>query len=331
MDLVDRVHALAWHPRRPVLAFGGRAERLVLYDFAAGVAGSQDVAEKSMQMLSWHPGGEWLALGDEEGALHKVRVRGREIESTWQDAGYEPRCDGVAVSPDGRLMAATSLNSGVRLYDVSARQPRQVNADADPSRSYCVAWSPDSQHLACGTWNHKVHIWTRDLQPVATIDEATPGEIRDLVFDATGRRLLVGGGTGSNNAVVCWDLTGREIARTAIAGLVQGVARDPQSGQIAAAAWDNKVHLLSPDAGRLLSTLEGHSQKVWAVDFDATGQWLASAGDDGDIRLWNAQTGELLHILSLSTDRVVLPFAAPAEDLVLTLEEKHRRRLAQGL
>jgi len=46
--------------------------------------------------------------------------------------------------------------------------------------------------------------------------------------------------------------------------------------------------------GRLLHRLEGHQGRVWSVAFAAEGGRLASASDDGTVRVWNVESGKLL-------------------------------------
>ncbi|MCS6835610.1 MAG: protein kinase [Anaerolineae bacterium] len=41
-------------------------------------------------------------------------------------------------------------------------------------------------------------------------------------------------------------------------------------------------------------TLEGHEGRVWSVAYSSDGRLIASGGQDSTIRLWNAQTGQLL-------------------------------------
>ena len=43
------------------------------------------------------------------------------------------------------------------------------------------------------------------------------------------------------------------------------------------------------------TTLEGHSKCVWLVAYSPTGDRIVSASYDETIRLWDAQTGVLLH------------------------------------
>ena len=52
------------------------------------------------------------------------------------------------------------------------------------------------------------------------------------------------------------------------------------------------------------ATLEGHTDNIWSVAFRPNGLMLASASWDQTVRLWNVNTGRLLHTLRGHTDAV---------------------------
>jgi WD40 repeat protein len=41
-------------------------------------------------------------------------------------------------------------------------------------------------------------------------------------------------------------------------------------------------------------TLKGHALGIWAVDFAPDGKALVSAGEDGRVHVWDAETGQPL-------------------------------------
>ncbi|RXM31383.1 putative cytosolic iron-sulfur protein assembly protein CIAO1 [Acipenser ruthenus] len=57
---------------------------------------------------------------------------------------------------------------------------------------------------------------------------------------------------------------------------------------LASASYDNSVKLYKEDDDDWVcrDTLEGHESTVWSVDFDKSGQRLASCSDDKTVKIW---------------------------------------------
>jgi len=68
------------------------------------------------------------------------------------------------------------------------------------------------------------------------------------------------------------------------------------NNKIASAGSDFKINLWGYDSGKLLQTLNGHTDRVWDVDFSSDGKYLLSAGDS-TVRLWDSYSGKLITIL----------------------------------
>ncbi|RUS32323.1 WD40-repeat-containing domain protein [Jimgerdemannia flammicorona] len=57
---------------------------------------------------------------------------------------------------------------------------------------------------------------------------------------------------------------------------------------------DDKSYLWRADTGDQMFELTGHTDSVTAVGFNTTGEYVASGGMDGKVKVWKVATGELL-------------------------------------
>jgi RNA polymerase sigma factor (sigma-70 family) len=57
------------------------------------------------------------------------------------------------------------------------------------------------------------------------------------------------------------------------------------------------------DRGRPIRTLSGHKDRVTSVAYASDGRWIATAGWDGTVRLWDAQTGKEVRCLDMPATR----------------------------
>lgn len=176
---------------------------------------------------------------------------------------------GVALSPDGRLVAAAVTDAGpgrtpVRLWDVSnPSAPRELTVPANqPAKVASLAFSPDGRMLALGLGNGRVRLWE---------------------IPATGAPRTLR------------TLTGHK-------GAVDSVAFAPSGKLLASAGLDGTVRLwdpLDPERTSALAKVAGgepnarlSQEKILRrVSFSPDGKTLAGPGDSKDIvfRLWDVQ------------------------------------------
>jgi len=122
-------------------------------------------------------------------------------------------------------------------------------------------------------------------------------EVTTAAFDATGRRVVVGGRDG---AMAMWDtISGQSVAKMAgHKGGVWAVAVSADGERIVSGGEDAMVRIWDAASGQAMYAAAGHGGAVRAVAFSADRRWIVSGSADKSARIWDAATGRALHTLN---------------------------------
>jgi WD40 repeat protein len=217
-----------------------------------------------------------VALGQRVAGVHRGRVYG------------------IAVSPDGRLLASAGIDDGtVRLWDIARRRPIGGPIRSGEDSVADVTFSHDGRLLALGTLppengtTAKVQLW--DVASRRRQAEFTTEFQPRPVFspDDTTVAAHVGGGE-----VILWDIAqrrqrGPRLAADTIRNFAV-IAFTPDGGTLVTAGRDGQVRFWDPATGKQLGdAVAAHRDAIVGISIASDGTRMATASADGNLLLWD--------------------------------------------
>ncbi|MBD2184912.1 serine/threonine-protein kinase [Aerosakkonema funiforme] len=149
-----------------------------------------------------------------------------------------------------------------------------------------VAFSPDGQTLASGSFDDTIKIWDIRSGKLKTTLTGHSNWVRSVAFSPDGQTLASG---SRDNTIKIWDIRSGQL-KTTLTGHsdnVNSVAFSPDGQTLASGSDDKTIKIWDIHSGQLKTTLTGHSNDVNSVAFSPDGQTLASSGSyDNTIKLW---------------------------------------------
>jgi WD40 repeat protein len=216
--------------------------------------------------------------------------------------GHAMRVDGLAFSPDARLLASGSKDNTVRLWDVErAFELRKLSGHTAWIKA--VAFSPDGKLLASSSVDGVVKLWEvatgRELKSLSG-----GGSINAIAFSPDARLLAT---ANAENSIQLWNAQTGQAERTLAGhtGAVLCLAFSPDGKLLASGARDNSVKVWDVSMGRATHTLAGHGERVRTLAFSPDGRRLASGSNDRTIKLWDAAKGRETRTLAGMSDAVM--------------------------
>ncbi|KAJ3600492.1 hypothetical protein NHX12_031473 [Muraenolepis orangiensis] len=145
-----------------VVATGIKNKMFYMYDMMEGrvvpIYSIRGLKESSMKEFSVSPDGNSLLLSGNNGHLHVLKLKTREVVQSLKINGS---VSGVAFSPDGSNIFAQSVEGEVYVWDM--RSSRCVNKFTDDGcvTGTSIATSRNGQYLACGSQSGVVNIYSQ--------------------------------------------------------------------------------------------------------------------------------------------------------------------------
>ena len=234
--------------------------------------------QQELHTVQFSPNGQYLVTAGKDGTLSLWNQKGDRLASF---AGHSGRVWRVVFSPDGQQLASSSADGTVRLWSIKGEPLAVFFGHKGPVRT--VNFNLDGQSLVSSGEDSSTRIWNLKSQ------ESTAFKIpfknpEAITFSNDGKNLFV---VQAKN-LYHWDLATQKLNQISnnlepIKSLKIG--NDGQrlialNSNNALSFWTNKGQLIE---NKIIAN-KGNQDFAYSSQ-----QWLATAGEDGIVRLWNQQ------------------------------------------
>ena len=208
----------------------------------------------------------------------------------------EPGADdlrGIAVSPDGSLLAAGETIDNALVWDLTNGSDVFSKAPGGGWTAW-PAFSPDGTLVALAGASGTLNLYERDGSLAAQLLADEGKALQDPAFSPDGTTVAVAERSNDRQIpegrLLLWDWR-TDTTESWDMETATGPVFSPDGARLALRDLAGPAEVWDRDSGERLFALEGHTAGVVAVAYSPDGRLIATASFDGTARLWDAETG----------------------------------------
>lgn len=287
---------------------------------------------EGVSSVAFSPDGQWIAAGAGDGNVHLWDILSDIAALVARTFRHSDRVSSVAFSPDGSLLAAGAEDGMVKVWDMHTGLVIDLQVE-QPGAINSVAFSPDGRLLAVGGARRMITLWDiKERRQVLSIQLPLPSwAVHSVSFNADGTQLIA---SDDANWVRIWEVATGEHLR-AIPTFNLTAALFSPSGGMLAIANSGMVELLDVVTLTVMQRLRNPKMvphpiriPVSAIAFSPDGKLLASGAWNGEVRLWDATTGSLVHTFAWQLGSIDSMAFSPDGRLLATVHWSGRIQLS---
>jgi WD40 repeat protein len=254
------------------------------------------------RLAAFHPDGTHMVTAGRGSAVQLWNTSTKRKVRTYRPGIIKPfyRLTGVtywtvAISPDGKSIAAGSSEGSITVWNTDSPDPRMsFDAVEGEENVWSVAFAPDGT-LWANDGQSGLKQWNiQGLKPKLVrhgqpTSETRAGILQVIAVAPDGRRIYSGDRAG---AILEWNAEkATELRNWDAGGWVQDLAVSPDGKRIAATGPAGIARIINLDANRVERDIDLASVYGNGIAFAPTAPFLLTSDGDGTVRTWHRESG----------------------------------------
>lgn len=243
---------------------------------------------QEVERVMFSPDGKLLAAGGEDDLLRIFDAKDGKLLNSYQ---HTSAIDGMRWSPDGKLLATGEESGRIRLWQMPEGKPLHVVDIGAEAAVNSIDFSSDGQFFTAIGNQREIRIWrVADMTIARTLKDKDVLPTISIRISADGRFVAAGGRDGH---IFVWNFADGTLAKKInfTGRKIESVCFSPDSQYLLFAGHDQHIRVLrvSDWASVFLSEPVDNMEYL---SFSRNGSFLASAHQDGLVRLWVWMRGD---------------------------------------
>ena len=164
------------------------SDDLAIWDASSGALLTSISQPSWVSALGFHHDASFIATGHDDGSIGYWDAPGHHAIFEKTLTFHKKAISAVAVSPNGKLLAAASEDKTISVWDLATGKYIGCLA-GHTDRVPALAWHPSSKYLVSAGWDTTARIWdAATLQPVILFNSHAT-QVNALAFSRDGRWL----------------------------------------------------------------------------------------------------------------------------------------------
>lgn len=224
----------------------------------------------------------------------------------------------VVFSSDGRRLLSASRDGTARVWNAGDGTHELTLISPDGGEVEAAVFSPDGELVATGSGvSGHVCLWDARTGALRKTLVGHRGLVSGLAFSRDGRRLA---SSSRDKSVIVFDVSSGEVIGRLEGGhgdWISDIKWGLGDRTLLTAGKDGLAIKWDVASATEITRFVGHGQWVNAVEISRSGRLLATASDDKTVRVWNAETGELLLIVNTVLEATGIAFSNDEKTLAV--------------